>query len=63
MEKEKKRHSSSPGKNKHVSPKVVFVHNKEQKVEDTLRMKGMVSFYCRKFPVSIFVSSFYTKFN
>ncbi|XP_046987706.1 tetratricopeptide repeat protein 14 homolog isoform X2 [Schistocerca americana] len=42
-EKEKKRHSSSPGKNKHASPKVVFVHNEEAKVEETLRARDSPS--------------------
>lgn len=39
-EKEKKRHSSSPGKGKHVSPKVMFVHHDDPKVEENLRIRG-----------------------
>jgi len=39
-EKEKKRRSSSPGKGKHVSPKVMFVHHDDPKVEENLRIRG-----------------------
>ena len=39
-EKEKKRHSTSPGKVKHVSPKVMFVHHDDPKVEENLRIRG-----------------------
>ncbi|XP_069698130.1 zinc finger CCCH domain-containing protein 13 isoform X1 [Periplaneta americana] len=39
MEKEKKRHSSSPGKGKHLSPKVMFVHHDDPKVEENLRIR------------------------
>jgi hypothetical protein len=43
-EKEKKRHSASPGKGKHVSPKVMFVHHDDPKVEENLRMRGKSTF-------------------
>lgn len=43
-EKEKKRHSASPGKGKHVSPKVMFVHHDDPKVEDNLRIRGKCAF-------------------
>ncbi|XP_067003369.1 NK-tumor recognition protein isoform X2 [Anabrus simplex] len=38
-EKEKKRRSSSPGKSKHVSPKVMFVHHDDPKMEESLRIR------------------------
>jgi hypothetical protein len=44
IEKEKKRHSASPGKGKHVSPKVMFVHHEDPKVEDNLRIRGECTF-------------------
>ncbi|KAJ9594478.1 hypothetical protein L9F63_014090, partial [Diploptera punctata] len=37
IEEKKKRHSISPGKGKHLSPKVMFVHNEDPKVEESLR--------------------------
>jgi hypothetical protein len=43
-EKEKKRHSASPGKGKHVSPKVMFVHHDDPKVEENLRIRGKSTF-------------------
>jgi hypothetical protein len=43
-EKEKKRHSTSPGKGKHVSPKVMFVHHDDPKVEENLRIRGKSMF-------------------
>jgi hypothetical protein len=43
-EKEKKRHSTSPGKGKHVSPKVMFVHHDDPKVEENLRIRGKNTF-------------------
>jgi hypothetical protein len=43
-EKEKKRHSESPGKGKHVSPKVMFVHHDDPKVEENLRIRGKMTF-------------------
>nr|CAD7427649.1 unnamed protein product [Timema monikensis] len=40
MEKEKRRHSPSPGKMKqHTSPKVMFVHHEDSKAEEILRAK------------------------
>lgn len=42
-EKEKKRHSTSPGKGKHVSPKVMFVHHDDPKVEENLRIRGSIT--------------------